>query len=638
VAQQVAAIWVQLSSSLNPFLLPLGESTALSLRIVTVLPGNPASVKDYRLQGDLNITQAASSGATKTVRGFFLGTYVIDEQSSHNGGPLRFDVVATYDVNGNAVDIKISTASKNTVTFGVRIGWQGDPQNVRITVSYIFPPGEVTVPDVTIVNTLLTRNDQVLEAGQASHTAALSALDVIGAALKDDSFSDSASRLLFPPPPPPSSDLLVRATLDWVLFHRRRTKTCATETLTAIASTRRYQVFHLRVPDSASAGPIVSALLSNDSAVLQKAGFRPIDVVEFAAGGPALNTPASAIQTDWSVASPPPSEVYYAAIVSQGAAVADGNSLALQRLGRMQDAVSALSPPGADAKYEVLPIVPAALPAPGLDGDIMMITVPPIKFTGHRVLRTFLELPNVVKLITGIGVTQTVSQQQAQDLGLVQFQEHTSIPRTDDLDGIQAKWIAAGAGTVIDAAVIFDPSDTSDSTATRAGQSLAICKKLGTNTTPLQMPTKVSVEPLTSSITILHIQAPIPNRTVRLLIWRPSDAGAGRSILPLPGPVALEFKPDNTLVRRLKVDEVAALQKFGSTVRQLEFFTREAVPDAQVQERAKALGKELDSQGFKPSIVPTTGPLPATLSGLVPADAANAQDIVFIEVVDIVIG
>jgi hypothetical protein len=241
------------------------------------------------------------------------------------------------------------------------------------------------------------------------------------------------------------------------------------------------------------------------------------------------------------------------------------------------------------------------------------------------VLRTFLELPNVVKLITGIGVTQTVSQQQAQDLGLVQFQEHTSIPRTDDLDGIQAKWIAAGAGPVIDAAVIFDPNDTSDSTATRAGQSLAICKKLGTNTTPLQMPTKVSVEPLTSSITIL-------------LIWRPSDAGAGRSILPLPGPVALEFKPDNTLVRRLKVDEVAALQKFGSTVRQLEFFTREAVPDAQVQERAKALGKELDSQGFKPSIVPTTGPLPATLSGLVPADAANAQDIVFIEVVDIVIG
>jgi hypothetical protein len=220
----------------------------------------------------------------------------------------------------------------------------------------------------------------------------------------------------------------------------------------------------------------------------------------------------------------------------------------------------------------------------------------------------------------------------------VQFQEHTSIPRTDDLDGIQAKWIAAGAGTVIDAAVVFDPNDTSDSTATRAGQSLAICKKLGTNTTPLQMPTKVSVEPLTSSITILHIQAPIPNRTVRLLIWRPSDAGAGRSILPLPGPVALEFKPDNTLVRRLKVDEVAALQKFGSTVRQLEFFTREAVPDAQVQERAKALGKELDSQGFKPSIVPTTGPLPATLSGLVPADAANAQDIVFIEVVDIVIG
>jgi hypothetical protein len=51
VAQQVAAIWMQLSCSGNPFTLSLGDSTPLSLRVTTVLPGNPAEVKDYRLQG-----------------------------------------------------------------------------------------------------------------------------------------------------------------------------------------------------------------------------------------------------------------------------------------------------------------------------------------------------------------------------------------------------------------------------------------------------------------------------------------------------------------------------------------------------------------------------------------------------------
>jgi hypothetical protein len=100
----------------------------------------------------------------------------------------------------------------------------------------------------------------------------------------------------------------------------------------------------------------------------------------------------------------------------------------------------------------------------------------------------------------------------------------------------------------------------------------------------------------------------------------------------LPSPIALEFKPDSTLVKRLTATQVKALQKFGVTVRLMEFFTREAIPDAQTADRAKLLGKELDSQGFKPTIVPQIGTLPATLTALVPADAASAQDIVFIEV------
>jgi hypothetical protein len=642
VAQQVAAIWIQLSCSHNPFMLSLGATAAASLRVTTVLPGNTGNptpgTTDYRLFGDLVITQAASGGGTKTVRGAFSGTYVIDNQTAPVGGPLRFEIEATYDVNADTVHVKLTglNSSKLTIQFEVKTAWQGDPQKVLSHVVYRVLRGDTMSQEVSLLGSSLTRNDEVLQAGQASHTAALSALDVIAAALKDSAFADMAAGLLFPPPPPPSSDLVVRATLDWVLFHRRRTKTCATETVNVVASARRYQVFHLRAPNADEAAEVIKALLNNDSAALQRFGFKPVDVVEFAAGGPALNTPASAIQADWSVASPPPSQVHYAAIASQGAATADGNSLALQRLGRFQDAILPLSPPEPQARYETLPLFPTALPAPGLDGDIVVITIAAPIFTTHRVLRTFLALTDLLKIIQKNGISKTVADQHAQDLGLVQFREHTSDPKTDDLDGIKSKWISSGPGTVIDVGVVFDPADTSDTSATRVGQSKAICKEIGVTLTPHTFPITVTVEPVVNSVTILQVQPVvievIANRRARLLIWRPDVTGAGRILLPLPGPITLEFKPDGALVKRLTAAEVKALKTFGSTVRLTEFFTREAIPDAQVEDRAKALAKELDSQGFKPTITPKIAPLPPAISGLVPADAASSQDIVFLEV------
>ena len=116
----------------------LGDSTPLSLRVTTVLPGNPAEVKDYRLQGDLIITQAASGGTSKTLRGLFSGTYVIDNQSTPIGGPLRFEVDATYDAGGNVVDVKLTgvNSTKLTVQFEIKTIWEGSPEKVGSRVVY----------------------------------------------------------------------------------------------------------------------------------------------------------------------------------------------------------------------------------------------------------------------------------------------------------------------------------------------------------------------------------------------------------------------------------------------------------------------------------------------------------------------
>lgn len=56
-----------------------------------------------------------------------------------------------------------------------------------------------------------------------------STLQFVATALGDINFADAKACLLFPPPPPPTDDIVVRGTLDWVLFHRRRDKLCQAE-------------------------------------------------------------------------------------------------------------------------------------------------------------------------------------------------------------------------------------------------------------------------------------------------------------------------------------------------------------------------------------------------------------------------
>src|SRR6185295_18803568 len=67
-------------------------------------------------------------------------------------------------------------------------------------------------------------NAEVARAEHPAHEASIAALQRLGNALAEPDFADPRARQLFPPAAPATADLRVRATRDWVLFHRRRTK------------------------------------------------------------------------------------------------------------------------------------------------------------------------------------------------------------------------------------------------------------------------------------------------------------------------------------------------------------------------------------------------------------------------------
>jgi len=168
----------------------------------------------------------------------------------------------------------------------------------------------------------------------------------------------------------------VRGTLDWVLFHRRRTKRCGQSVPQPVPSPpRRYQLFTYRAKNQDE----VIALrrwLHSPTGIAPR--FQRVDVLEFASGAATLVTPATALVNDWTAAQPGPS-IAYGAVATP---ISGDVPLAEPRLTRVVTGVATVTPLDSGANVlEVLPAVPAPLVVPNVDGIVVLITRDPVVVT-----------------------------------------------------------------------------------------------------------------------------------------------------------------------------------------------------------------------------------------------------------------
>lgn len=510
-AAPVAAMWVSTSCARDPFAMQVGELTPIDLQLAIVMPtAGQTAFSNSQWRGDFRVDQPPSTAAgVRRVSG--TATLLISSDTMEPGGGapslqnLRFNATVTHDTVARTFEIRLVTSPAN-LTLRFVSEWQGDPLKARTRILYRIVLGD-RVREIVILDSLLTRNDAVLSAGNPAHTASLSAVQLIGAALGDPGFADAAARLLFPAPPPSTDELLVRATADWVLFHRRRDKVCGEEKVAVAAAVRRYQVYHLLATSLESAEKIRQALLANDAAVIAKLGFHPVDAVEFAAGVPSLNTPVSVIQSDWQTASPG-NRLLYGAVASSGAAAGEGEALALARLGRLQDAVAPISAPHAQLHSETLGVVPAPLAVPGSDGVMVLVTIQAeTRTTCHAVFRTTDSMARVLSIIQTEGIPGALERGIIAPLGNVQFTEGTSTAVGNGLEKAKELWNSLGNGTVGGSVAVSAAGDDSVPAALRAAQAQVIQAAIGQAAPPqtVQNPIALGVDCTTVTIILASV-------------------------------------------------------------------------------------------------------------------------------------
>ncbi len=444
-AERLAAFWAGASITQNPFTLAVGDSSPLELRLVLVMPAEKPVLYDLALRGSFRLSQSVPSAGGRTIAGVAdCLISVTQNQGEDTPKPaqssVRLKVTAFMNNAGTLLEVGLSDL-RSVLELKFKSELSGDPLQVKSQVFYVLRR-EGNPLEVELANSLLLENPAVLETGNASHTAALSALETIEAALNDTGFADANARLLFPPPPPPIDDLSIRPVLDWVLFHRRRTRKCTAVTEPIVALTRKYQVYHLQAADKEQADAVRRALLSDEIEFLARAGFRPVDTVEFSPGIAALLTPEADIQADWKAAQPGPNLIY-GAVASQGAAVDDGTALALARLAKLEQAVAPVSAPNAALINEPLPAVPAPLGAPGTDGVMVLMTVTPKVIKVCHDVRVATNSDNAVgRLREAAGTPDfpNLLELFSKSIGEVDFIAGETTPQGATLNQVIAEW------------------------------------------------------------------------------------------------------------------------------------------------------------------------------------------------------
>lgn len=226
-------------------------------------------------------------------------------------------------------------------------------------------------PEILFKGTQVVDEDALLP-GHPAHDASISALAVLGAGLGDPAFADARARRLFPPPQGGTDQLVVRARLPWVLFHRRREKICSAAAAPAKVEARRLRLYHIRLDRREQIESLRHLLEDGNGLDNYNPAF--VATVDFAAGLAAVDSPFEILRDSWDQAVEDGSQLVFGAIAGTGKIVAEGETLARTRLESLAEVLAEVTPPGSP-EYELLDAIHPDLPANGLDGAILYATI-----------------------------------------------------------------------------------------------------------------------------------------------------------------------------------------------------------------------------------------------------------------------
>jgi hypothetical protein len=627
------SFWAALTFGQNPFAGNTGGNTSVELRLIDA---TPAAFSDILLTGSVQYSTPFATANARTLTGTFTGTLSrVDSGSTSTPQRITFSVKAILSTPpGQTPSVEvIFNLPPNPVRYSLKATWGGSPLAINVTATQVDDASGAVVQGAAPLLTLaLQQNAEVLQPSNALHTSALKALQALGTAIGDANFSPDSAVRLFPPGPPPSDELIVKGTLDWVLFHRRRTKQCGVSQVPATVPSRKYQVWIGEVPNQNALGSTVSALKSNAPFDPKLVTFQNVDIVEFGGGVPSLVTPATAVLADWQAKANASAQIAFAGIASQGPAQDEGDDLARGRLTSFDNTVTSVTPADASLTPTVLPGIHPALATPGVDGIVVILTT--IRTTCVAVFATDSAaiLARVATLIKAGQIAEALKE--GKSLGSVTFGAGTTHVLNDSLTPAIKAWTDAGLPTNVPlAALVITGSATAPADDKVAQDEAALIQqKMSAGTPPAPLFVKATVAMPAGVCPTVTFLAPQPAAKARVGIFVPYKgrlASGERDFITVPasvGHLVANFAPDGS-IQPLDPKVLAALKKLGPFI-QVEDAPAELSFDATAaNKRLSSLAPALVAAGLLQESLPRQV---STLTDSERTKLGGADDLIFL--------
>jgi hypothetical protein len=517
--------WLSFDIDADPTALVQGQSTRVRGEAILALHGSDL-FGTYRM-----VDEATDIGGNLVLRLTFNGDYRVEDLEYQSGKDGALRVLGTF--SGEAILRVLTVDGPQIFSLDVSVplavirtpGQYGNDWRLELANPDFWAPhvslfevprkwtsavnakvsGQVTLsPDavgengdttVSLFDADQKVNKLVADPTHPAHIGAIDALRLIAKAIANQGFIDSAGNLLFPPPEG-TEERSVLATLDWVLFHRRRVKNCGDDAAMPASGTRRYAVYQVGFEDDASAKVFLAAVNNNDTNTIKR--FKPvfIQTVDFAAGLPSLLTSQQQLRASWrQIVGTEAGVIAGAAVAGTGLAAAEGDPLAEARGETVLGTLAKDNPVKDDLKALVLKRVPDYFAAAQNDGIIIVATLRQTVCHTVFVVEGLADRLEWIKSAASDGMKElqvALERLQAQTLGTVHFKSGTDQFESADMDAILKSWEEFTYGDAHGALVIYKKGDPANADYVKQGG--AVLNQFGNDGTPdfIECPDPVS--------------------------------------------------------------------------------------------------------------------------------------------------
>ncbi len=475
------ALWLSMSIEKDAFVLPVASVVKVQFEALVGLAGDLSVVGiAVSFLGGLKILAPATvaAGATQ-LKTRLSGTVTIESGGQSISIPVDESVsLARTSAGRTEVLIKGVKHWANVLPNTVLDAHRAWTSAVDAEVEAVLSIAVVGAAAATKTSVPLAQSKQHLDAAVANashpaHVRAIQAIESIDATIGKPGFADLATGLLFPPAASTSTSFAVKATRDWVFFHRRRERSCGGQAPVVIAEPARYRVLHVRVDDKSSL-PLLKQALSGGS-TLGLFDFDAVTSVEFGPGVQSIVSSTDALKSAFALAAGSSAEIAYLAIGVRSDADDPGDVLSAARLDAVGDLLDDVVARNPGAASEVLTAAPSALD-PQTGEGIVVVATAKVATVCHEVWRYVADEGGMNKLFSAldqIGAKEAFAKLELVSIGKAQFKAGTTELIGADAQ-IRQNWLAANDGAVSQIVLLVDPNAGSMAA---PAQSLLLAKK-----------------------------------------------------------------------------------------------------------------------------------------------------------------